>query len=88
MSCPNCDHTMHRLGCQITECLGSFWCPRCGTLNTEGTVSVPALVDRVRRYRDLENEGRGLLPFSLQLWHRLGIWEAIALPANRPQGGA
>ena len=78
MSCPTCDCTMQRLD---TACpIFIFWCPRCGTLKTEGNVpesEAPMLVDRCRKF------GETLGPSWRQLWHMLGIEESIALPLER-----
>lgn len=81
MACPTCLHTMHSLG-KIQE-TSVFWCPHCGTIKTdlashEPDISVPYLVDRVKRFRALANEGQGLLPGDAALWHRLGIGESIS----------
>jgi hypothetical protein len=81
MACPTCSHTMTRLGCQFqgdkTVCIGTFWCPRCGTLSTEGAITAPALVGRVRTFRDGAYNGQGLFPCDKRLWHTLGIGESI-----------
>ncbi len=76
MSCPTCSHTVHRLGCQFSGdpavCKGTFWCPRCGTITTDGSVSIPALVDRCRAFEHDPAPHR---------WRGLGIKESI-----RPEG--
>lgn len=36
MACETCDHTMQRVNIGEPHV---FWCPRCGTIKTEGTVS-------------------------------------------------
>ncbi len=88
MACPTCDHTMQRLGCQLS-CRGTFWCPRCGTLLVkrdsplvDETVAAPALVERCREFENLLNretwEGDGDPP-----WVKLGINEAIHKPEDR-----
>jgi hypothetical protein len=75
MSCPTCGHTMQGIG------YGMFHCPRCGTVQSaEGTVTVPALVERCRK---LPDQMRFMpLAFS-EAWYRLGIEEAINTPENR-----
>lgn len=75
MSCPTCDHTLNGIG------HGMFHCPRCGTLTNcqvEGAVTVPSLVERVRRF------GREA-PFGDwgPIWHRVGIQESIG-PVTPP----
>jgi hypothetical protein len=75
---------MSRLGCQLAECMGTFWCPRCGTLKVDGqngTVAVPALVERCRKFDNLLILGP--LDAILADWTRFGIAEAINTPANR-----
>lgn len=46
MSCPTCDHTMHALGCKVTE-KNFFYCPRCGTILPcqEAEPIVPGLIE-------------------------------------------
>lgn len=85
MSCPTCDHAMSRLGCQYSECAGSWHCPRCGTLkigHEDGHVDilVPALVERCREFQVLSIEGYTEKSLA---WHRLGIAEAIHKPEDR-----
>ena len=87
MSCPTCDHTMQRLGCQLDECRGTFWCPRCGTLLVKsGIISTAedetAAPDLVRRCKEFEaridpGEQAGIA------WKRIGISESINLPGSR-----
>lgn len=74
MSCPTCDHTMQGIG------YGMSHCPRCGTLvgcHADGSVTVPALVGRCRKFGDT------LGPAWSALWHRLGIRESINKPEDR-----
>lgn len=79
MSCPTCDHSMQGIG------YGAFWCPRCGTLKaSDDSVSSPALVERCRKYHDLVDGGRGMVPFNENLWRKLGVADSIALPERRP----
>jgi hypothetical protein len=85
MSCPTCDHALQTLGYGH---YGWAWCPRCGSLMVReadviSCVTPPALVDRVRRLRDLGVAGDGLTAEEVGLWRRLGILEAIATPAGR-----
>ena len=80
MSCPTCDHTMHGIG------YGMFHCPRCGTLtgaHADGSVTVPALVERVRTFYDLHYEE--LRMDQRAAWHRIGIGEASDAPDDRPK---
>ncbi len=87
MACPTCSHTMHHLGCQFSDdktvCIGTFYCHRCGTLSSEGHVTVPALVDRVKRFRSAAYNGHGLFPCDVRLWHTLGIGESIEPETER-----
>lgn len=69
MACPTCSHTMHKL-CGGINPLTVFWCPRCGTINRNGIVDVPKLVDRVREFR--------------RVFITLGLNESIDLPEARP----
>jgi len=63
-----------------------FHCPRCGTLvgcYADGSALVPALVARCREFgRALRHVAR---PPDERDWHRLGIDEAIATPAQRKE---
>lgn len=80
MSCPTCDKTMQCVVASI------FWCPTCGTLYpTRDTVpSVPALVERCRLFEDtIIIEGKATVE-AVSMWMRLGVPEAIELPAERP----
>jgi hypothetical protein len=62
-----------------------FWCPRCGTLREEVTTpdghqtndTAPSLVNRCRDYE------ADLGPRQIERWVRLGIPEAIDVPAER-----
>lgn len=81
MPCPTCDHTMSRLGCQYSECQGSWACPRCGTLkigHDDGHVDVivPSLVERCRQFEQYVRDDT--------FWHQLGVAESINTPENRP----
>lgn len=86
MSCPTCDHTMHGIG-NVPAVGGEpvFWCPRCGTLedHTNGITDVvaPKLVSWCREFK-AQTAGRVPVPL-VEVWHRLGICEAINVPANR-----
>lgn len=82
MPCPNCDHTMSKLG--VTEGTAPrpvWWCPRCGTsrFGDAGGSMTPMLVDRTRRFTDT----LGMMWTALA--HRLGIFESIYTPAERPK---
>lgn len=87
MSCPTCDHTMHCIG------HGIFWCPRCGTLKGNdplGQVSIPALVDRCRRFAAEGNTqsyflGKSKYDHADEEWRKLGIAESINVPSERPE---
>lgn len=83
MACPTCSHTMHALGCRVTD-RTFFWCPRCGTTRTcDGTDAVP---DLVRRCREFEGQLSSPLTTHEHDWHRLGIGEAINPTGDRPTG--
>jgi hypothetical protein len=98
MSCPTCGHTMSNLGLDQAH-RRTFWCPRCGTIKTEFDVTVtddfggsvrrvneehgtPFLVTSCRRFAP---SLKALSPYTgaETAWHRLGIPEAINLPADR-----
>jgi hypothetical protein len=44
MTCPTCDHTMHRIN-SSSSMEGVWWCPRCGTSKRKGFAT---LVERPR----------------------------------------
>lgn len=80
MACPTCSATMQGLG------NGMFHCPRCGTIQRVSNSPdwteppyVPMLVERVRTLRMRS----GVCSDCRELWYRLGIDEAIHLPADR-----
>ena len=85
MSCPICDHTMHVIGYMpnssgnsasvVTTGPSVYWCPRCGTLKSEGGNDVPKLVPRVRQLLDDTNND--------ELAWILGVTEAIWRPDQR-----
>jgi len=45
MTCPTCDHTLHNI--TIGEGVGTFWCPRCGTLSDTTGHERPKLAHEV-----------------------------------------
>jgi Zn-finger nucleic acid-binding protein len=78
MSCPTCSGTMQSLGLNQLD-RRTFWCPRCGTLRTEGgginEAVPPSLVARCRAYSaDVS---------MIEEWYSCGIAEAISTPENR-----
>ncbi len=77
MACPTCSHTMSGLGHSV------FHCPRCGTVRQSDAVYVPALVWRVREFRDQSNGGKGLAQSARDLWRSLGVEESLAPPGER-----
>ncbi len=81
MSCPTCSHTMHAMGCKVTD-KNFYWCPRCGTmLVCEGGEAVaPALVHRCREF-----ENTASIRIT-GLWTRLGIAEAIRVDSSPEEG--
>lgn len=92
MSCPTCDCTMQSL--QSPAGVRHFWCERCGTLKTMNMTLVngkpvegvdsdsrPALVSRVRKL--VQQPMMATMTHQTEM-HRLGIFEAIALPEERP----
>lgn len=86
MACKTCDSTVQGLGVAGER---MWWCARCGSLLREeeaGTVttSVPALVERVKELRDTMVEKVGFHEWDRMTWHRLGLFEAIYLPGERP----
>ncbi len=64
MSCPNCDHTMHRL----TDDL--FWCPRCGSLKDDCDYETPFLVRHIRT-ADLLPGLDGSVSVALRQWKNI-----------------
>lgn len=83
MICSTCDHTMHGIGHAM------YHCPRCGTLAgcyADGSVTVPALVERCRAFGAMIANAPGAIPVSIlkSELHRLGVAEAIHKPADRP----
>lgn len=93
MACPTCDHTMSRLGCQYSECQGTWACPRCGTLkvgHNDGRfdVIVPSLVERYREFSAFfASKSKVMLSPTavLSIAREHGIDECVNLPANRPE---
>jgi hypothetical protein len=83
MSCPTCDHTMHAMGCKVTDST-LYWCPRCGTIKPcDGEFVAPVLPERCRKFyaevtKDTPPWNREIL---LPAWNRTGIGESIG--ANR-----
>jgi hypothetical protein len=74
MACPTCDHTIGRIAGEV------FWCPRCGTLKVGNTATLtPQLVWRCREFAST------LGPSWKNLWHRLGIEEAVNTPNERKE---
>jgi tRNA(Ile2) C34 agmatinyltransferase TiaS len=74
MACPTCSHTMQKVSGEGSM----YWCPRCGTLRYQETMTeTTKLVDRCREFEAT------LGPSWKSLWHRLGIEEAINLPEDR-----
>ena len=72
MPCPTCSHTMQRAAPDL------WWCERCGTIKDRSGAAAPKLVLLVREYAELKE-------WDCPGWHRLGIWEAVYLPEDRPQ---
>lgn len=89
MSCPTCDHTMSRLGCQYAECTGSWACPRCGTLkigHEDGRfdVIVPELVGRCQDFEASLTAQWSPTEEVMERMRKHGITEAIHKPEDRP----
>lgn len=75
---------MQRLGCQYSECQGTFWCSRCGTLKVDGqngTVVAPALVRSCRDF--FHNMGPVYWADLYGRLNNLGILESINVPEDR-----
>ncbi len=98
MPCPTCSATMEGLGTNDRGD-NLFQCPRCGTVLIDAfgqhgdKVYVPKFVERLREfekklveYSNRHKPGDLLVKTSelLELWHRLGLREAINPPDNRP----
>lgn len=79
MSCPTCDHTLHKVGVMPEPYTGVplFWCPRCGTLkaNVVQDDDVPQLVGRVIEFGGLLTEPRH--DDLIAAFERLGVRESI-----------
>lgn len=89
MSCPTCDHTMSRLGCQYSECAGSWACPRCGTLkigHEDGRFDIitPDLVARCRGFVDNLTASWSPTEEVMERLRKLGVLESINRPEDRP----
>lgn len=90
MPCKVCDHTLHAMGCKVTDST-FFWCPRCGSIKPcDNELATPALVERCRKlYREFmehieaEKDARVAEIFK-SLWQWLGIEESINVPEDRP----
>jgi hypothetical protein len=87
MSCSICSHTLAGIDTG-DPARRVYHCPRCGSIAThfaDGRVdlTVPALVERVRTFYAETKPGDvyGLLRRHM---HRLGIFEAVYLPGERP----
>lgn len=79
---------MQRLGCQYSECRGTFWCPRCGSLLIKfdapaggEDVARPALVERCREFEDKSIAVDSATYY--EDWRQMGLAEAIRLPGER-----
>ena len=86
MACPTCSNTMQNLGVPDARV---FWCSRCGTIRTfrsdgASESAVPALIERIHNLKAVMTDRVGFHDFDKRTWHRLGIDEAINLPADRP----
>ncbi len=83
MACPTCYHPMQCLD----HARALFWCPRCGTLldrDTPISITTPMLVLRCRDFAERMPKEAAFGRWSD--WHRLGIAEAIDVPARRRKG--
>jgi len=67
----------------MTECGGTYFCPRCGTLKVEGTIVVPALVERCRKFEKNHLAEHTVSAKDFRAWTGLGIAESINTPDNR-----
>lgn len=77
MSCPTCDHTMHRIALP-TFGMPVYWCSRCRTINGGPLQAVPKLVERCRNLlRSVEGKD------SMRNVDNLGIIEAVMGPGDR-----
>ena len=74
MGCPTCDHTMESCTLTIKHC------PRCGTMQMDGTLYVPKLVTRCRMFMNTELHTKELRDFATIL----GLFESIYPPTERP----
>jgi len=68
MVCKTCDHTMQRVNGGEPKV---FWCPRCGTLKTEGMVpeeDVPKIVGRAHALCTTLDEASDDCPINVEAW--------------------
>ena len=77
MACPSCSHMME--GFSNLPDPTVFWCPRCGTVRRNGSVSVPNLVPRCREFGELLHSDDAFDVLDDE-WHNLGIDESIYMP--------
>ena len=80
MSCPVCDGTMQSIVEKV------YWCPRCGCLRDERQCLIDRKTLLASRVLELKSEMQRLhifLDSDRDLWHRLGISEAISRPKER-----
>lgn len=86
MACPTCDHTMQVVFEDVIRTIAH--CPRCGTMRSllagHTDNSVPSLVGRVRALKQLMTERARFGALDQQAWNRLGLFEAIYRPEDRP----
>jgi len=75
MACQTCDHTMQKVNDGKPP---TFWCPRCGTIKSEGSVpefEEPKLVERAKKLaqadEDADPRGHDLV--------RLAVAESVGL---------
>ena len=74
MACQTCSATMQSI---VPH---TFWCPRCGTISTEGDVENPQLVDICRRVEAMVQPGDTVEA----VMQTTGFHEAINVPEDRP----
>jgi Zn-finger nucleic acid-binding protein len=80
MACPNCDHTMHKIGKSlIGKDWSMWWCPRCGTIKDDAGKTTPKLVNRVVEFCGGISDHWQII----QELERTGVRECISLPGQR-----
>lgn len=95
MACPSCDHTMQNIGIVNPEVQTPlYWCPRCGTLKSNGSGEgnyTPKLVQRVRdmshRIESAPNQDINKACWKAGIWESVFIRPELSRDKGQPGGG-